>query len=192
MATHDDFATYDPYEFEHFVADVWEAQGWTTDVRQASGDAGIDIVARRSAPVDETHVIQAKRYTGDNKVGGPEIQQYAALRQQVPDADAVVVVTSTGFTRAARDRARELNVKLVDGPALRELADRHGVDGATELPARQQSSADVAKVAQTGVRAGVGLGTFAAENLIEVFKAGIVLYVLLKFVDVLVFNVPLI
>lgn len=208
MATTGEFAEYDPYEFEHFVASVWGAQGWQTDVRQQSNDAGIDIVAIRDAPVEETHIIQVKRYTEANKVGGPEIQQYAALRQQVPEADAVIVVTSTGFTKAAKQRSRELNVKLVDGEDLIQMAERTGVldneDEAADdpIPTDKEYGTlqgdDVESGGSVGSVFFLGIGVlllaleFVVKNPEEVFVSLILSYVTLKFVDVLVFNVPMI
>lgn len=112
----------DPYEFEHYVADVWESRGWETEVRQQSGDRGIDVMARKTEPFEQTQVIQAKRYGDDTKVGGPEIQQYASLREQVPDADTVVVVTTGSFTDQAQELAKQLNVKTVNGQQLIQMA----------------------------------------------------------------------
>lgn len=111
----------DPYDFEHFVADLWEARGWKTTVSQASVDQGIDIVATKESPFPQKQVIQAKRYARDNTIGSPKIQQYASLRQQVEGADATVIVTTSGFTRQAESIAKNLNVKLVDAESIYRL-----------------------------------------------------------------------
>lgn len=111
----------DNYDFEHFVADLWERRGWSCEVSQASVDAGIDVTATKSTPYEQKKLIQAKRYGANTTVGGPEIQQYASLKHQQADADSVVVVTSNDFTRSAKERAADLNVKLVDGDALADL-----------------------------------------------------------------------
>lgn len=202
MATVDEIGTLDPYEFESFVADVWEAQGWDTEVMQASGDAGIDVIARRDTPVRETHVIQAKYYSEGNKVGGPEIQQYAALKQQVPEADAVIVVTTSSFTRAAKQRAEELNVKLINGPELKRLAKRLEMGRTETIPTTPHDSIDdddeesqsnvLLEVAYLSVGVAIVVGEFLLVNIEEVFKFIVISYVALKFVDVLVFNIPLI
>jgi len=113
----------DGYEFEHFVADLWERMGWQTSVSQASNDAGIDVVAEKASPYPQKKVIQAKRYSDSTTVGSPDIQQYASLRHQVADADSVVIVTTSRFTNSAENRAEELNVKLVDGDALIQMID---------------------------------------------------------------------
>lgn len=114
-----------PEEFESFVASVWSAMGWSTEVTQLSKDQGIDIVANKSGVVSEKVVIQAKRYNKCNKVGRPEIQQYNTLQQQVPDADSVIVVTSSDFTSEAISLAQELNLKTVHGIGLAEAAINH-------------------------------------------------------------------
>ncbi|MFD1588535.1 restriction endonuclease [Halorientalis brevis] len=116
----------DPYEFEHFVADLWEDRGWTTEVSAGSNDMGVDIEAHKSdGLVDQKLAIQAKRYADGNKVGRPEIQQYYTLKEQDTEADAAVVVTTSSFASTAEDWAREHNVKLVDGEDLVELIDEH-------------------------------------------------------------------
>jgi hypothetical protein len=117
----------DAIEFEHFVADIWSERGWKTRVTKESEDRGIDVVATKDTPVSEKHLIQAKRYGADNTVGSPDIQQYASLRQQEQDVDAVVVVTSNQFTEQAERVARDLNVKLVDGDDLYEIVEKHSL-----------------------------------------------------------------
>lgn len=117
----------DPYEFEDFVADVWNDRGWETEVSQGSNDMGVDIEAWKSdGLVDQKAVIQAKRYSDGNKVGRPKIQQYHSLKQQDSDADAAVVVTTSEFTRGAEEWADEHNVKLVDGEDLVNIIQRGG------------------------------------------------------------------
>lgn len=108
----------DEYEFEHFVADLWEGYGWETEVTSGSNDRGIDIVAEKRKPFHQKHFVQVKRWGSDNKVGGPDIRQYSSLRHGKSDVDAVVVVTTSSFSAQAKAEAEDLNVKLVDGPTL--------------------------------------------------------------------------
>lgn len=116
----------DNYEFEHFVADLWERQDWDTQVTQAGTDAGIDVIATKELPFPQKALIQAKRYGSTSTVGGPEIQQYASLKHQEDGVDSVIVVTTNTFSRQAQRRAEELNVKTVDGNELVDLIDRLG------------------------------------------------------------------
>ena len=113
----------DDYDFEHFVADIWEEMGWDTEVSQAAVDAGIDVTATKSTPYPEKKVIQAKRYGKNTSVGGPDIQQYASLKHQVAGTDSVIIVTTGSFTSAAEERADDLNVKTVDGEGIVSMVD---------------------------------------------------------------------
>lgn len=121
-------------EFEYAVADVWDAMGWDVRVTQASNDYGVDVIAERFDPVHEKHVIQAKRYAADTTLGGPEVRQYAGLFRQIPDADAVVIVTSGGFSTQAREIASDTNVKLVGAEEFAQLYREH----VWEPPARAE------------------------------------------------------
>jgi hypothetical protein len=108
----------DPYQFEKLVADLWESQGYETTVRQGSGDRGIDVVAVSHFPSEEKLLIQAKRFGENNKVGSEMIRKYATLYQQVPDADGVVIVTTSAFTSQAKRLADDLNVQTVNGEQI--------------------------------------------------------------------------
>lgn len=108
----------EPYEFEQYVADVWEVEGWDTEVQPETNDYGIDVIATRNNPVPQKALIQVKRHTGSTKVGGPDVQQYASLRQQEPAVDSVIIVSTNEFTDRARELAHKLNVKLVTGSEL--------------------------------------------------------------------------
>ncbi|WP_157745964.1 restriction endonuclease [Halorubrum trapanicum] len=114
----------DDFDFEHLVADLWERQGWTTEVEQQSGDAGVDVRATKQTPYSQKILLQAKRYSSDNPLGGPDIQQYAALKHQEQNVDKAVVVTTGRFTNSAEDRADDLNVKLIDGDGLIQIIDQ--------------------------------------------------------------------
>lgn len=111
----------DPYEFEHFVADLWERMGWQTEVSTESADEGVDVTARKDVPYEQLTLIQAKRYGPNTTVGSPDVQQYASLKDQYDGVDKVAIVTTNEFTRQAQDLADRLNVKLINGDELVEL-----------------------------------------------------------------------
>ena len=58
----------DPYDFEYFVADLWERMGWETEVSAASADEGVDVVARKDTPYEQTALIQAKRSEHNSRI----------------------------------------------------------------------------------------------------------------------------
>ncbi len=117
----------DERAFEELVATVWAEQGWQTEVTKGSGDRGVDIVAWKNTPFEQKQLIQAKRYGPTNKVGSDAIQKYSGLYARNEQIDAVVVVTTSDFTSEAQTVAKNRNVKLVNGPKLRELMQTYEV-----------------------------------------------------------------
>lgn len=112
----------DPYEFEHFVADLWETQGWDAEVSQASNDMGVDVNAERDDGFTTIRqAIQVKRYSEGNKIGRQDVQQYYSMKVQDAQADSAVIVTTSSFTGPAEEWAAEHNVKLVDGDDIVEI-----------------------------------------------------------------------
>jgi len=115
----------DPYEFEKLVAQVWGAMGYETKIRKKSGDKAIDVEATRGK---EKVLIQAKRYSSTNKVGGPDVRKYATLYQQDPFADQVVIVTTSSFTSQAKEIGVEQNVRLINGQEFSQLLANHNLN----------------------------------------------------------------
>jgi len=115
----------DPYDFEQFVADVWEHLGWNTRTVGEPGDRGIDVIATGEHPDGriEKQLIQAKRYGPETTVGSPEVQQYASLRLQEDGVDTVTIVTTGSFSQQAEEMAPDLDVELVDGADLLAILD---------------------------------------------------------------------
>lgn len=111
----------EPLEFEHLVADLWREQGWKAQVTQASNDSGIDVVCQRESPFTQKQLIQVKRYGPETTVSSSEVQQYASLRQQEENVDAVIIITSATYSRQAITIAKKLNVKLIDGGDLYDM-----------------------------------------------------------------------
>lgn len=107
-----------PREFEEFVADVWESRGWDAEVKDKGADGGIDVIATREGVVNQKMLIQAKRYTGSNKVTAGNIREYAGVRNREVDADSMAIVTTNEFTRDAEEEAVDMNIKLIDGEDL--------------------------------------------------------------------------
>ena len=116
-----DVGDVSPYEFELLVADLWDDLGWDTRVTRESHDRGIDIVATKQSPFAQKMLIQAKAYDETNKIGSAEVRKYATLYKQEPDADQIVIVTTSYFTEEATQLAADLNVKLVDKQDVLEL-----------------------------------------------------------------------
>jgi hypothetical protein len=102
-----------PAEFEQFIADIWAQYGYQTEVTSSGPDRGVDVRATREFPYPRKEVIQVKRYSQGNPVSSPDVQQYSALRKQ-EDADLALIVTTSRFTREAKEIASDLGVEILD------------------------------------------------------------------------------
>lgn len=109
----------DGYEFEEFVANLFEEMGYDTRVTKKSGDQGVDVIAE--SPF-ETLAIQAKNLS--SKVSNSAVQEIVAARNP-SEADKAMVVTTSSFTRSAKQLAKNNNVRLVDREELLDLVDEY-------------------------------------------------------------------
>lgn len=135
----------EPHDFEYFIADLWEEMGWETRVTNQSGDRGIDVIASREHPFDQTVVIQAKRYGADTKVGSRDAREYAGALHEHGSADSAIIVTTGGVTSGAFDSARETGVKIISGQKLATLIQEENAvtlieEYVTDAEVRKQTS----------------------------------------------------
>ncbi|TFC83390.1 hypothetical protein E3T23_02220 [Cryobacterium cheniae] len=107
----------DPYQFEHFAAELLRRQGYTdVAVQGGSGDRGVDIAA--IDPSNQSVVVQCKRYIGS--VSATPIQRlhsFAITR----GATRRIVMTTSWYTRDAKDEALRTGTELIDGTHLEQL-----------------------------------------------------------------------
>ena len=122
----------DPTRFEQLVVDLLVRMGYGGSHREAaravgrSGDEGIDGIINEDRLGLDVVYIQAKRW--NRPVGRPEIQRFAGALQGHRARKGVFITTST-FTREARDYAGKIDARiiLVDGESLAELMIEHGL-----------------------------------------------------------------
>lgn len=101
-------------EFEEFVAKMFDKLGYTTEVTKASGDQGVDVIAKKDGKVLG---IQAKCYSG--VVGNHAIMEVVAGMKYY-ECNCCVVVTNSTFTAAAKELAKANRVELWDRNDLKE------------------------------------------------------------------------
>ena len=102
-------------EFEKFMADLFRQKGYAVKGTPASGDQGIDLIL---PDYDGKRVaVQLKRWSGPvgNAVVGATFGGMAHYR-----ADEGWIITTSTFTRSARELARSTRVRLIDGKELAE------------------------------------------------------------------------
>jgi restriction system protein len=120
-----------PEFFEQLVLDLLHALGYGSDPNALhkvgrAGDGGIDGIISLDQLGFEKVYVQAKRWRGT--VGRPEIQGFfGALAGH--RATKGVFITTSGFTREAREYANLVSdsLVLVDGARLTSLMIAHGV-----------------------------------------------------------------
>ncbi len=114
-----------PYDFEKLIGELFKRMGFEVMVTVQSSDGGVDVEAENNSIVYRgKYLIQCKRYRVTNKVSRPEIQHFLGAITHKGGARGIFV-TSSSFTRGAREFAEEMGINLIDGDALERLVQRH-------------------------------------------------------------------
>ena len=96
-----------PTEYEEFCAALLRNQGWKTQVTSQSGDYGADVIATKGRV---TMVVQCKQWSGS--VGVKAVQEvHTALSYY--RANKAIVVTTSYYTKAAKNLAAKVGVELL-------------------------------------------------------------------------------
>lgn len=112
-------------QFEEALAYLCQRDGCPqAAVTGKAGDLGADVVA--VTPDGRKLVIQAKRYVTGNSVTGPALQKFGGTCYAVHHADIAAVVTTSDFTKQARQYAAMMRITLVDADSLAGWAARNG------------------------------------------------------------------
>ncbi len=121
-----------PTGFEDLVVALLSAMGYgnagSVERTQSAGDAGVDgIISQDPLGLDRIYV-QAKRYAVDQVIHRPRVHEFAGalLGRQ---GDRGVYITTSSFSKGAREEADRLNarIELIDGTRLAQLLVRYGV-----------------------------------------------------------------
>ncbi len=99
--------TLDPIAFEHYCADILNANGWSAKVTQATGDQGIDVIGVYNG---KKVVFQCKKYS--SPVGNKAVQE-ASAGKNFEGADIAAVVTNQTYTPSAKELAAKIDVYLL-------------------------------------------------------------------------------
>lgn len=111
-----------PTFFETLVAQLLIKMGYggsEEDILQnrgKSGDGGIDGIIKQDVLGLDKIYIQAKRYDPKNSVSRPEIQRFlGAIHKKTSRG---IFITTSYFTKEARDEVENTNIVLIDGKKL--------------------------------------------------------------------------
>ncbi|WNB98366.1 MULTISPECIES: restriction endonuclease [Streptomyces] len=111
----------DPRAFELAVCSLLRRDGLTAEHVGKAGDKGADVLV-----VDRSRrrvVVQCKRLRPDRRVGDQDVQRVNGTYRHDHGADFAVIVTTGGFTAAARASGPRYGIRLVDRDALERWAD---------------------------------------------------------------------
>lgn len=112
-----------PGEFEALITNLFQKMGLDTKLTQASRDGGVDCVAFDPRPIfGGKVVIQAKRYK--NTVGVSSVRDLFGTMQN-EGASKGILVTTSGYGKAAFDFANGKPIELLDGGNLLYLLAQH-------------------------------------------------------------------
>jgi len=101
-------------EFERYLAQWFQSQGYTVTLTPQSHDNGTDLLLSKFGT---TIVVQAKRWK--QKVGITAVQEIATAQKAYHTDYALVIITST-FTHPAENLAKQVGVILWDRKQLLE------------------------------------------------------------------------
>lgn len=120
-----DIDTLSGIDFEGVCQQLVEKMGFQTETTKASGDGGIDLIARNYQPLlSGKYIIQCKRYSGS--VGEPIIRDlYGVVMSE--RANKGILMTTGYFTRSAVAFAEGKPIELIDGEQLKALLLQYNV-----------------------------------------------------------------
>ena len=110
------FADMTPEEFEESICTLFNDMGFNLYVTQRTRDGGIDLDGHRRGYGQGRVVVQCKRYS--NPVGVGHVRELFGVISDDPNITEGFLVTTSRFTREARDFARGKRITLMDGTEL--------------------------------------------------------------------------
>jgi len=127
-----DFSKLSPTEFEDLVAKTFRRLGFRTAMTQKTGDGGVDVEARYDGEIFKgTYLIQCKHWK--KNIGEPPLRDLYGV---VQDRNALkgIIVSSSGFSKKAKEFAEGKNLDLIDGDTLQKLSSVNDIQELTQQP----------------------------------------------------------
>jgi restriction system protein len=122
-------ATLTPEGFEEFVAEIFEALGFSVEHVGGTGDQGVDLKVSRGGLIG---IVQCK-YQSRGVIGSPDLQKFLGSIHHTRSHKGFFVTTRT-FSLSAEKFASEHPIELIDGPRLVELVQEAMGPGARREP----------------------------------------------------------
>jgi hypothetical protein len=111
----------DPIDFESFISELLEADGWESSVTedQYYEKRGVDIIAKKDGPFSQKIAAQVKRYDpSKGRHGTTVVRSYNNIHEVVEGANISAIFATNEFTDDARELAEETELRLIEGEGL--------------------------------------------------------------------------
>jgi hypothetical protein len=109
-----------------------DAMGFRTELSRATAAGITDMIAQLDRPlVGGRYLVRCIAFTADNLVDAPAVREFHTFVAADRIAIKGVLVTTTGFTGAAREFARETAIELLDLEQFTKLVAQHDLDSRT-------------------------------------------------------------
>jgi restriction system protein len=106
-------------QFEHVVAAVFRAMGYTAHVQQGTHDLGVDVVAHPDPLGVQPPVLKIQAKSGTGKIGAKEVKELRGLLNQ---GEKGVLVALGGFSIDSRHvQQNDADLVLIDGERFVQL-----------------------------------------------------------------------
>lgn len=113
----------EPFEFEEFIAELFNKMGYSAKITAKTGDFGIDVIAKKGQDVV---AIQAKKYSVGNKIGNRAVQRLiGSMSYREYNANKGVLVTTSDFTVQAYKQAEGNPVELWNQDYLNKMIKKY-------------------------------------------------------------------
>jgi hypothetical protein len=100
-----------PGEFEEFVGELFEQQGYKVTLTRKSADGGIDVIAEKKDILDFLILAQCKKYAPHRPIGAQIIREMTGVLD-INKATAGAIFTTSRFTGTAVKEAKTIRHKL--------------------------------------------------------------------------------
>ncbi len=128
IGLNNNFADLSPYEFEEFVAGLFQKMGYSARKTPNTGDFGADVIATKKG---ETVLIEVKKYAEGNNVTPKEVQRTLGAIWKYK-ADKAVFVTTSDFTVRAREVESEGPIELWNKRILHQMVRKYFIETESE------------------------------------------------------------
>jgi restriction system protein len=106
-------------EFEHVVAAVFRAMGYTAQVQQGTHDLGVDVLAHPDPLGVQPPLLKIQAKSGTGRIGAKEVKELRGLLNQ---GEKGVLVALGGFSNDARHvQQNDADLVLIDGERFVQL-----------------------------------------------------------------------